>query len=151
MELLKNDTATPRTLLENAAITIGRLGLVCPTDVAAHLPTFTQGWCKALRNIRDNHEKESAFYGLCAMIEVNPQGVVNVSPPLPRKLKSGKCVTLLLLFLFFIRISFISVTRWPPGLPRPNHWPTSFPRFSTASRTQWATAGVPTLRPSPNP
>ena len=81
MELLKNDTATPRTLLENAAITIGRLGLVCPTDVAAHLPTFTQGWCKALRNIRDNHEKESAFYGLCAMIEVNPQGVVNVSPP----------------------------------------------------------------------
>jgi transportin-1 len=48
---------TPRTLLENTAITIGRLGYVCPSD---------------------NEEKESAFKGLCEMIKVNPQGVVKV-------------------------------------------------------------------------
>ena len=83
-ELLKNEKVTPRTLLENAAITIGRLGCVCPKEVAPHLPVFTQSWCKALRNIRDNHEKESAFYGLCSMIEVNPQGVVNVSSVLEK-------------------------------------------------------------------
>jgi transportin-1 len=65
-----------RTLLENAAITIGRLGLVCPNMVAPHLETFAEPWCKALRNIRDNPEKESAFQGLCKLIEVNPNGII---------------------------------------------------------------------------
>uniref|UniRef100_F1LGC1 Transportin-1 n=1 Tax=Ascaris suum TaxID=6253 RepID=F1LGC1_ASCSU len=32
--------------------------------------------CLALRNIRDNDEKESAFRGLCIMINVNPAGVL---------------------------------------------------------------------------
>lgn len=29
-----------------------------------------------MRNIRDNEEKDSAFRGICAMISVNPAGVV---------------------------------------------------------------------------
>ena len=33
----------------------------------------------SLRNIRDNAEKESAFIGLCLMINMNPSGVVGVS------------------------------------------------------------------------
>jgi len=73
--LLANEQ-TPRTLLENAAITIGRLGLVAPDLVAPHMETFVEQWCKALRGIRDNEEKVSAFRGLCAMIQINPQGVV---------------------------------------------------------------------------
>ena len=32
--------------------------------------------CTSLRNIRDNEEKDSAFRGLCHMISVNPNGVV---------------------------------------------------------------------------
>ena len=32
--------------------------------------------CKSLRNIRDNEEKDSAFRGVCAMITINPAGVV---------------------------------------------------------------------------
>ena len=32
--------------------------------------------CTSLRNIRDNDEKDSAFRGICAMIGVNPSGVV---------------------------------------------------------------------------
>uniref|UniRef100_A0A8D9DRT9 Transportin-1 n=1 Tax=Cacopsylla melanoneura TaxID=428564 RepID=A0A8D9DRT9_9HEMI len=32
--------------------------------------------CSSLRNIRDNEEKDSAFRGMCAMITVNPGGVV---------------------------------------------------------------------------
>ena len=30
------------------------------------------------RNIRDNDEKDSAFRGICQMITVNPQGVIEV-------------------------------------------------------------------------
>ena len=32
--------------------------------------------CTSLRNIRDNEEKDSAFRGVCNMISLNPQGVV---------------------------------------------------------------------------
>ncbi|KAJ1530932.1 hypothetical protein ONE63_005770 [Megalurothrips usitatus] len=67
---------TPKTLLENTAITIGRLGYVCPHDVAPMLQHFVRQWCSSLRNIRDNEEKDSAFRGMCQMITVNPAGVV---------------------------------------------------------------------------
>ncbi|XP_046847049.1 transportin-1-like [Xenia sp. Carnegie-2017] len=66
---------TPKTLLENTAITIGRLGLVCPQEVAPMLAHFVRPWCTSLRNIRDNDEKDSAFRGICNMINVNPAGV----------------------------------------------------------------------------
>ena len=35
-----NRNTTPKTLLENTAITIGRLGLVCPNDVSTQLARF---------------------------------------------------------------------------------------------------------------
>ncbi|XP_051159694.1 transportin-2 [Leptopilina boulardi] len=72
-----NRQNTPKTLLENTAITIGRLGYVCPHDVAPMLQQFVRQWCSSLRNIRDNEEKGSAFRGMCQMINVNPAGVVN--------------------------------------------------------------------------
>ncbi|XP_022647972.1 transportin-1-like [Varroa jacobsoni] len=72
-----NIPSTPKTLLENTAITIGRLGYVCPADVAPVLAQFVKPWCITLRNIRDNDEKDSAFRGVCAMIGANPAGVVN--------------------------------------------------------------------------
>uniref|UniRef100_A0AAQ5Z084 Transportin-1 n=1 Tax=Amphiprion ocellaris TaxID=80972 RepID=A0AAQ5Z084_AMPOC len=71
-----NRPNTPKTLLENTAITIGRLGYVCPQEVAPMLPQFIRPWCTSLRNIRDNEEKDSAFRGICMMIGVNPGGVV---------------------------------------------------------------------------
>ncbi|XP_023724249.1 transportin-1 [Cryptotermes secundus] len=71
-----NKPNTPKTLLENTAITIGRLGYVCPHDVAPLLQQFVRQWCTSLRNIRDNDEKDSAFRGMCQMITVNPAGVV---------------------------------------------------------------------------
>ncbi|XP_035907928.1 transportin-1 [Anopheles stephensi] len=71
-----NNVNTPKTLLENTAITIGRLGLVCPVEVAPSLQQFVRQWCSSLRNIRDNEEKDSAFRGMCQMITVNPVGVV---------------------------------------------------------------------------
>ncbi len=59
-----------------AAITLGRLGLYCASEVAPVLQQFCRPWCLALRNIRDNDEKESAFRGLCLMINLNPAGVI---------------------------------------------------------------------------
>lgn len=65
-----------RNLLENTAITLGRLGLVAPDIVAPHLEEFVVPWCLSLRNIRDDVEKDSAFRGMCMMIKTNPNGVL---------------------------------------------------------------------------
>jgi len=64
------------SLLENIAITISRIGFVCPEIVSNYLPMFFKQWCGILRNIADNKEKESAFFGMCKMIETNPSLVV---------------------------------------------------------------------------
>ncbi|KAM4643804.1 transportin-2 isoform 1-T1 [Amazona ochrocephala] len=66
----------PNPLPVPSAITIGRLGFVCPQEVAPMLQQFIRPWCTSLRNIRDNEEKDSAFRGICVMIGVNPGGVV---------------------------------------------------------------------------
>lgn len=68
----------PKSLSENAAVTIGRMGLVCPAQVGAELPTFAQAWCTALWEIKDNAEKDSAFRGFCMMISSNPAGIQSV-------------------------------------------------------------------------
>lgn len=72
------NTKSPKSLTENAAVTIGRLGLVAPTLVAPHLGDFAQAWCTALWEIKDNEEKDSAFKGFCMMISVNPSGIDRV-------------------------------------------------------------------------
>ena len=65
--------AAPRSLLENAAISLGRLSLVAPAAIAlgADAP-FVARWCQALRAVRDDVEKEHAFLGLAAMLRANP-------------------------------------------------------------------------------
>ena len=69
----------PRSLHENAAVSIGRIGLMHPTLVAPLLPDFAQAWCQALYEIRDNEEKDSAFRGLCTLVQTNPAGIMKVS------------------------------------------------------------------------
>ncbi|CDS37042.1 transportin 1 [Echinococcus multilocularis] len=76
VEIINRQNA-PKTLHENAAITIGRLGYVCPREISSFLPLFIRAWCLSLRNIRDNEEKDSAFRGICNVITLNPQGVMN--------------------------------------------------------------------------
>ncbi|EIW71747.1 hypothetical protein TREMEDRAFT_71251 [Tremella mesenterica DSM 1558] len=66
---------SPKSLSENAAVTIGRLGLACPAVVAPELRTFAQEWCTALWEIKDNEEKDSAFRGFCMMVSINPSGI----------------------------------------------------------------------------
>lgn len=71
--LLSNKAA--RSLTENSAVTIGRLAIVCPDIVAPHLNLFVKDWCIALADIKDNEEKDSAFRGICAAIQINPNGI----------------------------------------------------------------------------
>lgn len=71
-----NRPKLPRNLVENCAITIGRLGYVCPTVVAPHLQEFAKRWCRALAHVRAPEEKEHCFLGLCYMVKVNPNGIV---------------------------------------------------------------------------
>ncbi|KAI0326350.1 ARM repeat-containing protein [Cubamyces sp. BRFM 1775] len=66
----------PRSLHENAAVSIGRIGLMHPTLVAPILPEFAQAWCQALYEIRDNEEKDSAFRGFCTLVQTNPAGIM---------------------------------------------------------------------------
>ena len=76
-----------KSLAENAAVTIGRLGLVTPALIAPQLPQFAQAWCTALWEIKDNDEKDSAFRGFCMMIAANPSGIQDVSlPPIIHRL-----------------------------------------------------------------
>ncbi|XP_065881178.1 transportin-1-like [Euphorbia lathyris] len=66
-----------RSLVENSAITLGRLAWVCPDIVSPHVEHFMQSWCIALSMIRDDIEKEDAFRGLCAVVRLNPSGALN--------------------------------------------------------------------------
>ena len=70
----------PRSLHENAAVSIGRIGFMHPGMVAPLLPDFAQAWCQALFEIRDNEEKDSAFRGLCTLVRANPMGIAKVRP-----------------------------------------------------------------------
>ena len=37
-----------KSLIENSAITLGRLGWVCPELVSPHMEHFMKSWCSAL-------------------------------------------------------------------------------------------------------
>lgn len=72
----------PRALIENTAITIGRLGMAAPQAVAPLLETFAHPWLRALRHIRDDIEKEHAFQGLIQIVQLNPDGMMGSLPAL---------------------------------------------------------------------
>ncbi|KAF5443757.1 hypothetical protein F2P56_036291 [Juglans regia] len=74
--ILQHAEELNKSLIENSAITLGRVAWVCPELVAPHMEHFMEPWCSALSMIRDDVEKEEAFRGLCAMVKVNPSGAL---------------------------------------------------------------------------
>jgi transportin-1 len=64
----------PRSLVENAAVALGRIAIVAPEPMAPHAMVFVGPWCSALRGVLDGKEKRDAFLGLCAVLERNPDG-----------------------------------------------------------------------------
>jgi transportin-1 len=75
--ILQHAEGLNKSLIENSAITLGRLAWVCPDLVSPHMEHFMQPWCTALSMIRDDVEKEDAFRGLCAMVKANPSGALS--------------------------------------------------------------------------
>lgn len=62
-------------LAENTAITIGRLAKVCPAAVMGAPGVgreFVQAWCMSLQDVKQRGEKESAFEGLCLLLQQSP-------------------------------------------------------------------------------
>ncbi|EPX73852.1 karyopherin Kap104 [Schizosaccharomyces octosporus yFS286] len=68
------------TVLENVAITIGRLGMYNPELVAPHLQLFYQPWFEIIKTIGENEEKDSAFRGFCNILACNPQSLSYLLP-----------------------------------------------------------------------
>ncbi|KAJ4700596.1 transportin 1 [Melia azedarach] len=75
--ILQHAEDVNRSLVENSAITLGRVAMVCPEIVSPHVEHFMKPWCTALSRIRDDIEKEDAFRGLCAIVRANPSGASN--------------------------------------------------------------------------
>ncbi|KAL7753022.1 hypothetical protein RI367_001473 [Sorochytrium milnesiophthora] len=69
-------TTSPTMLLENCAITLGRLGTVACAIVAPRLESFALNWCRYMVQVKDNAEKESAFLGFCQLVQTNPNGII---------------------------------------------------------------------------
>ena len=60
--------SVPRSLLDNVAVLLGRIGKVRYGSISPHASVFVGPWCSVLRNIRDGNEKRDAFLGLCAVV-----------------------------------------------------------------------------------
>ncbi|GJQ10631.1 hypothetical protein GpartN1_g2422.t1 [Galdieria partita] len=69
-------------LLENCAVTLGRLGLVAPQMLAPFLDQFSHAVCVILCKLPDEDEKEQALRGLCEMTKLNPNGIIHSFIPL---------------------------------------------------------------------
>ncbi|KAG2202751.1 hypothetical protein INT47_004775 [Mucor saturninus] len=63
----------PASIHENAMIALGRLGLASPVHVAPYLSQFIKPWLEKSLSVREGDEKETAFRGLCAVINLNAQ------------------------------------------------------------------------------
>lgn len=62
----------PDAASENAALTIGRLGIQCPDVLGPHLPEYAEKFLKAMEHVAPTSEKASAFLGFNRVIEQNP-------------------------------------------------------------------------------
>lgn len=70
---LVNLADTHQTLMENAAICIGRLGLGGgAAEIAPLLPDFVYSWCSQMMYVLENEEKETAFLGFFQSLQLNP-------------------------------------------------------------------------------
>lgn len=62
-------------LQENAANTIGRLGVNNPQIVAYFLPQFAGLWLFKAKSMSENEEKDSAFQGFCNALQYCPNAL----------------------------------------------------------------------------
>ncbi|KAI6246059.1 Importin subunit beta-2 [Erysiphe necator] len=74
LQILENPEV-PRSVLENAAIALGRLGLENFDLMAPHLASIAESFLKCIQNVDYNYEKATAFKGFCLIVLANPQAM----------------------------------------------------------------------------
>lgn len=72
--ILSSVKASPN-LLENTAVTIGRLALAAPQKVAPHLGEIIRIWSQTMMHVSSGAEQDSALRGMCEAAKYNPLGV----------------------------------------------------------------------------
>ena len=78
LEILGNPEvpkSVPKSVLENAAIALGRLGLENSGILAHHLASFSEPFLKSINTVDYTLEKATAFKGFCLIINSNPQAM----------------------------------------------------------------------------
>jgi len=73
--LVVDERSGTTTLAENATITIGRIGCVCPGLAAPMLGQFCQQWCTRMTRLQDRFERENTSRALCLMAIANPMAL----------------------------------------------------------------------------
>ncbi|KAH6681884.1 armadillo-type protein [Halenospora varia] len=74
LEILGNPEV-PKSVLENAAIALGRLGLENSTIMAPVLSSFSEPFLKSINSVDYTLEKATAMKGFCLVILRNPQAM----------------------------------------------------------------------------
>lgn len=77
VEILGNPRV-PKSLQENAAIALGRLGLGNAELLAPHLPSFAEDFLSAMLEVDPSDEKGTAFKGFTTIVAQNPQSIEKV-------------------------------------------------------------------------
>ncbi|ODQ79865.1 hypothetical protein BABINDRAFT_161543 [Babjeviella inositovora NRRL Y-12698] len=72
ISLLSSAFDIEETVLENAAITLGRMGIHSPGALAPDISAFFLLWGQYMDGLIENDEKDSAFQGMCQVLAVNP-------------------------------------------------------------------------------
>lgn len=70
--LIQSGFDVEETVLENAAIALGRMGTHLPGVLAPHLPLFFLFWSQYMDGLVENDEKATAFIGMCHIVAANP-------------------------------------------------------------------------------
>jgi len=65
----------PKSMTENAAISLGRLGLGSCDELAPHLASFAEPFLRALAKVAETDEKDSAFKGFILIVGRNPEAM----------------------------------------------------------------------------
>lgn len=65
----------PDSVNENSAITIGRLGIGCETQLAPHLAEFAEYYLRSMAKVEFSREKASSFLGFNRIVQQNPKAM----------------------------------------------------------------------------
>jgi transportin-1 len=72
---ISSNPLVPKSVTENAAIALGRLGLHNADILSPHLATFSKPFLQSLSGVDYNLEKATAFKGFLSIVMLNPQAM----------------------------------------------------------------------------